>query len=208
MGRSRIRGTPSRLIAATFPGTNIAVRNRIVVPELPMNKIRSLRGWESERAVRALRDRRRHWPGWAQSVAMTKPKRAQVLAPSLPCLRSAATPSRRVHPLPGPESAANTSARFVMLLLPGTLIWRTAASPAASPPVCPDMSAATHSYVTRIRNSPCGGAVGPASRRSSAFSTSSTRPSAMWPRPTSISVPAIDRTMLYRKPLASTSIHR
>src|SRR4051794_1948241 len=46
-------------------------------------------------------------------------------------------------------------------------------------------------YRTTSRNSPCGGAVGPASVRVSARRTSPTQPSGRFPEPTSMSVPAI-----------------
>src|SRR5262249_2142911 len=62
------------------------------------------------------------------------------------------------------------------------------------------------SYVPRVRTSPWAGAVGPACVRSSARRMSGTADSGQWPRPTLIRVPAMARTILYRKPSASTSI--
>ena len=59
-------------------------------------------------------------------------------------------------------------------------------------------------YSTSLRNSPRAGAVGPAARRSQAASTSSKSPGRRLPRPTSISVPTMFRTMRYRNPLPRT----
>src|SRR5438105_10546290 len=102
-----------------------------------------------------------------------------------------------------------------MLLLPGTVTvaltgFDSGAIANSGGYVNSDMvakpRAAYPGYVTRIRNSPSGGAVGPASRRSIAVSTSAIFASGQYPRPTCTKLPAIARTMLYRNPSASTSI--
>ena len=54
-------------------------------------------------------------------------------------------------------------------------------------------------------NNPCGGAVMPASLRSRAASTWAIHDGSCRPRPTSTKLPTRFRTMLYRKPSASTS---
>src|SRR5262249_9629147 len=61
-------------------------------------------------------------------------------------------------------------------------------------------------YPALTRNNPWGGAVAPAATRLEAARTSLTHSRGRLPAPTSTKVPVIDRTILYRKPSASTSI--
>ena len=116
MGRSRIRGTPSSRYRPC-PRLTIAVKKRMVVPELADEQVGLTWNQESEFALRLT----------ATSGFGTSPNRAGPRSPasarrstitSVSSLRSA---PRTSHACPCSQaSAASTSARLVMLFDPGT----------------------------------------------------------------------------------------
>ena len=113
IGRSRIRGTPSRRYRPS-PKLTIAVRNRIVVPEFATNNSADRAGMTRPVSFSATATRFA-----AQSARTSKPSRvSDSTITSVSSLRSA--PSRTHGPF-RLASAASTSARLVMLLLPGTV---------------------------------------------------------------------------------------
>src|SRR5207248_131343 len=95
-----------------------------------------------------------------QSVKTQKPsaRKASIMT-SVSSLRRA---PRRTQAKPFADSAASTRARLVMLLEPGTRIVAIGGCFRGTIVSVSGKDMAYRSYVTRIRNSPCAGAVGPA----------------------------------------------
>src|SRR5262245_39025391 len=113
MGRSRIRGTPSRR-NRPLPSATIAVKNRIVVPELATNNSADEAGINSGDSFVTETD----GGGPAQSADTRNPSARRQL--NITIVSSLHRTPQSSCGEDCPVRAANTIARFVMLFDPGT----------------------------------------------------------------------------------------